>query len=121
MFLSSECRSIQPHDIDNFISTELPDKHVDPELFDTVTSFMVHGPYGPSHPMSPCMKNDKCTKYFPKKFASETTVDKDGYPIYMRRDNGVFYQKGEFTVDNRFVVPYNRTLLLKYNAHINVE
>lgn len=50
-----------------------------------------------------------------------TVIDSDGYPVYRRRNNGVFIQKGESFVDNRYVVPYNRLLLLKYNAHINVE
>ncbi|GAU47161.1 hypothetical protein TSUD_287440 [Trifolium subterraneum] len=45
----------------------------------------------------------------------------DGYPVYRRRDNGVSIRKGEAFIDNRFVVPYNRQLLLKYNADINVE
>ena len=41
--------------------------------------------------------------------------------MYRRRDNGVTITIWEYFVDNRYVVPYNRELLLKYNAHINVE
>jgi hypothetical protein len=67
------------------------------------------------------MQKNRCVKYFPKKFVTSTAIDADGYPIYRRRDNGVFIKKGESFVDNRFVVPYNRHLLLKYNAHVNVE
>jgi hypothetical protein len=48
-------------------------------------------------------------------------IDSDGYPVYRRQDNGVAIPKGKSFADNRFVVPYNRHLLLKYNAHINVE
>jgi hypothetical protein len=67
------------------------------------------------------MQKGKCTKYFPKKFVDSTMIDADGYPVYRRRDNGVSIKKGKSFIDNRYVVPYNRQLLLKYNAHINVE
>jgi hypothetical protein len=30
-------------------------------------------------------------------------------------------KKGKVEVDNRYVVPYNRDLLVKFDAHINVE
>jgi hypothetical protein len=30
-------------------------------------------------------------------------------------------KKGQTEVDNRFIVPYNRDLLVKFDAHINVE
>jgi len=67
------------------------------------------------------MLNDKCIKYFPKKFVDDIVIDSDSYPIYRRRDDGVFIKNGESFVDNRYVVPCNRHLLLKYNVHINVE
>lgn len=51
----------------------------------------------------------------------ETSVDEDGYPIYRRRDDGNNIEKNGVLLDNRFVVPYNPKLLLKYQAHINVE
>jgi len=41
--------------------------------------------------------------------------------VYKRRDNGRQIKKGKATLDNRFVVPYNRDLLVKFQAHINVE
>jgi hypothetical protein len=34
------------------------------------------------------MKDGKCSKHFPKDFQQETIIDKDGYALYMRRDNG---------------------------------
>ncbi|XP_019225110.1 PREDICTED: uncharacterized protein LOC109206711 [Nicotiana attenuata] len=65
--------------------------------------------------------NGRCTKHFPKKFTESTTIDEDGYPIYRRRDNGRAIKKDGIDLDNRYVVPHNRFLLLKYGAHINVE
>ncbi|KYN14907.1 hypothetical protein ALC57_12882, partial [Trachymyrmex cornetzi] len=48
--------------------------------------------------------------------------DQDGYPQYRRRNNGLLYEKpGRYVVDNRYVVPFNPTLLLLLNSHINVE
>jgi len=69
---------------------------------------------------SPCMLNGKCTRYFPKRIVDSKVIDSDGYLVYRRRDNGVFIKKGESFVDNSYVVPYNRQLLVKFNAHINV-
>jgi len=68
---------------------------------------------------------NQCSKQFPKQFCSETTIPQDGYPIYRRRspENGVisFVAESGITIDNRWVVPYNPDLTLKFNAHINVE
>ncbi|XP_075097192.1 uncharacterized protein LOC107807403 [Nicotiana tabacum] len=82
---------------------------------------MMHGPCGSARKSSPCMHNGRCTKHFPKKFVENTTIDEDGYPVYKRRDNGRTIQKEGIELDNRYVVPHNRYLLLKYDAHINVE
>ncbi|CAH9074553.1 unnamed protein product [Cuscuta epithymum] len=82
---------------------------------------MVHGPCGVENKKSPCMQNGKCIRHFPKKYAERTSIDEDGYPLYMRRENGRVKQKGDHVIDNRLVVPYNRHLLMRYNAHINVE
>nr|CAD1833415.1 unnamed protein product [Ananas comosus var. bracteatus] len=67
------------------------------------------------------MKDGKCSKYFPKRFNSGTVIDDDGCPIYKRRDYGSIVEKNGILLDNRFVVPYNPLLLIKYQAHINVE
>lgn len=82
---------------------------------------MVHGPCGSDNMNAPCMVDEKCNKHFPKIFYEETTMDEDGYPMYRRRNHGRYVKKGEVELDNRYVVPYNRNLLIKYRAHINVE
>jgi len=119
--LKPQIRPLQPKQIDKIISAEIPDKNTDPHLYDIVTTLIIHGPCGKQNKNSPCMSNKKCTKHFPKKFNDSTVIDNEGYPVYRRRDNGVSVAKGKYTVDNRYVVPYNRDLLLKYNAHIKVE
>ena len=108
-------------DIDKYVCAEIPDAAQNPRLFEIVTKCMIHGPCGPLNPQSPCMENGECTKDFPKHFAEETTYNVDGYPKYRRRDNGVTATIGSNKVDNRWVVPYNKWLSLKYNAHINLE
>ena len=41
--------------------------------------------------------------------------------MYRRRNDENIIDKNGTFLDNRFVVPYNAKLLLKYRAHINVE
>jgi hypothetical protein len=112
---------VHPNQIDKIISAEIPNKEREPILHNIVSTLMMHGPCGSQREGSPCTIDGKCTKHFPKRFVDTTVIDSDGYPVYRRRDNGVVIKKGESFLDNRYVVPYNRSLLLKFNAHINVE
>ena len=67
------------------------------------------------------MRNDPCITKFPKLFSNFTTTTKDSYPSYRRRANITHTAGVPTKLDNRWVVPYNPYLLLKFNAHINVE
>lgn len=118
----------EPHEYDSISTAELPNKTQHPTLHELVLTHMVHGPCGLLNPNCVCMKNGKCQKRFPKPFTDETTQNPDSYPILRRRSplNGgvsVVIEKGgrEFCVDNSWIVPYNPYLLLRYQAHINVE
>ncbi|KAH9667847.1 helitron like n domain-containing protein [Citrus sinensis] len=86
-----------------------------------VNKFMIHGPCGKHNSHSPCMMQDKCTKHFPKKFNDQTTVDTNGFPVYKTRNTGIHVEKKSVFLDNRYVVPYHRNLIVKFDAHINVE
>ncbi|GKA45067.1 ATP-dependent DNA helicase PIF1-like protein [Tanacetum coccineum] len=97
LWLEECCKCKTPNEIDDIISVELPSLIDDPEGYKVVTEYMLHGP------------------------CAETMIDEERYAIYHRRDNKVYAVKGKFTYDNKYVVPYNRYLLLKYQAHINVE
>ncbi|XP_022024354.1 uncharacterized protein LOC110924672 [Helianthus annuus] len=82
---------------------------------------MIHGPWGNANLNCPCMVNKRCSKNFPKKFTPHTTIDSSGFPVYRRRDSGHTVIKSGVRLDNRNVVPYNKRLLKRYQAHINVE
>ncbi len=135
-----------PSDIDRVVCTEIPDSTKNPELYNIVTKHMCHGPCGPVNPHSPCMaSNDQiktCQKHFPKDFQTHTVLTNGTYPDYRRRSpedggrthkmtvktrefdtatNKMKVKSQEFTADNRWIVPYNPFLSLKYNAHLNVE
>ncbi|XP_074346407.1 uncharacterized protein LOC141685189 [Apium graveolens] len=107
--------------VDKYVIAEIPDPINDPVSYDAVRILMIHGPCGLQNTISPCMKDEKCTKHFPKKYCRETYFDQSGFPIYKRRNTGLSVMKGSCVLDNQWVVPYNRDLLVKYNCHMNVE
>ncbi|QRV79981.1 ATP-dependent DNA helicase PIF1 [Ceratobasidium sp. AG-Ba] len=119
---------IGPDDVDEVISAELPDQ-ADRNLYETVTTSMLHGPCGPNFPNAPCWdaEKQKCTQgYWPlKPWSPTTTMIPNSYPQYRRRNNGQTFTKefgGQAVVfDNRSVVPHNPYLSRRYNCHINVE
>ncbi|XP_073224868.1 uncharacterized protein [Cicer arietinum] len=121
VFLHSEDKIQTPSKIDNTISAEIPDKDIDPITFSVVERFMIHGPCGILNKKSPCMVNGKCGKHYPKRFHDKTSIDEDGFPIYMRQNGGRYILKNGSQLDSRYVVPYNRHLLIKDDAHVNVE
>ncbi|XP_028084559.1 uncharacterized protein LOC114285679 [Camellia sinensis] len=110
-----------PEEIDDIICAEIPDKDEDPLAFQTVMRCMIHGPCGSANPNAPCMVNGKCSKHYLKNFCSETSIDENGFAIYRRRDTKKKYMVNGFEIDNRWVIPYNRDLIVLYDAHINIE
>ncbi|KAK9071760.1 hypothetical protein SSX86_008189 [Deinandra increscens subsp. villosa] len=121
LFMHADHKLPTVQHIDPMISAEIPDKNEDEELYSLVSEFMMHGPCGADNMGCPCMINNKCSKNFPKAFSEETSLDTDGFPVYRRRKNGPIVVKSGVELDNRSVVPYNKLLLKKYQAHINVE
>ncbi|XP_076909337.1 uncharacterized protein LOC143566550, partial [Bidens hawaiensis] len=121
LFLHSDHKIHNPECIDNFILVEIPDKNEDPELYSLVRDHMMHGPCGVTNPKCSCMVDNSCSKNFPKKLQNETSIDSNGFPIYQRRYLGNAVVKSGVNLGNRHVVPYNKKLFKKYQAHINVE
>lgn len=70
------------------------------------------------------MKQNSCSKRFPKQLIKETQTGEDGYPQYRRRspeDRGFTVYVKEGRLDNQLVVPYSTVLSRTFGAHINVE
>ena len=137
IILADDDREITKEFVDNVIVAELPpspDDSLDPDvksnrqrLQDIVTQSMIHGPCGEANSRSPCMENGTCTKRYPKDFVKETIIDsKNSTATYRRRspaDGGRSIRNPDngHVIDNRWVVPYNPFLSLRYECHINVE
>ena len=123
--LCAEDKLTQREEVDSMISAELPNPDTQKDLYNIVTSCMVHGPCGDDNPDCSCMVDGKCSKDYPKEFCDTTILNMDGYPKYRRRNDGITCTvkcKGKSIIlDNRSVVPYCPWLSMKYNAHINLE
>ncbi|KAK9063108.1 hypothetical protein SSX86_016978 [Deinandra increscens subsp. villosa] len=107
--------------IDDYISAEIPDKQLEPVLHKLVAETMIHGPCGILNSGSTCMKNGTCSKNFPKPYENASRIDDNGRAFYRRRRGRPTVEKGGAAVDSGYVVPYNKRLLLRFHAHINVE
>src|SRR5437867_1277194 len=57
---------------DSIVSAEIPDPAVYPLAYETVITTMMHGPCGILNPSSPCIKDGKCQKHYPKNFQQST-------------------------------------------------
>jgi len=121
LFLHPDSKYPTSDEIDLIISVEIPSKEDDQELYALVQNHMVHGPCGIIRSESPCMKEGKCSRFYPKMFQPRTLLDANGYPVYHRRNDGRIISKNSVIIDNRHNVPYNPKLLKKYQAHVNIE
>ncbi|GJS17525.1 DNA helicase [Tanacetum coccineum] len=119
--VDSASRIRSAEDVYQFISAELPDPRIDSDGYNIVSKMMMHAPCRAANLKAPCMKGDKCGKNFPKKINSKTFFNDNGHVHYQRRDTSISTTRNQFKLDNSYVVPYNRDLLLAFRAHINVE
>lgn len=66
IWLDSDSKKKLSSNVDQFVSAEIPDPSKDKIGYAAVARHMMHGPCGRDNSKSPCMKNMKCTKHFPK-------------------------------------------------------
>ncbi|GJR91995.1 DNA helicase [Tanacetum coccineum] len=122
LWLTESAKIHEDNDVNKYICAELPDPINDAEGYRVISELMVHGPCGYANPNASCMKDaSNCNRNFPKPYSDKTFIDKDGYVHYRRRDTGFNTYRQNVCLDNRYIVPYNRTLCMRYYAHINVE
>ncbi|XP_012850822.1 PREDICTED: uncharacterized protein LOC105970533 [Erythranthe guttata] len=121
LWLHNDDNAKTPEKIDRIICAEIPEEEIDRNMYQLVEKYMIHGPYGQENLKSLCMKDRVCTKRFTKPFVQQTKLDANGYTVYRRWEDGRTVMKKKTTLDNEFVVPYNRVLLSKYRAHVNIE
>jgi hypothetical protein len=93
IFLAGGHAFSEPETIDNLIRAELPDRALDlnGSLTEIVKQVMVYGLCKPLKSGAVYMKKAHAnapltySKRFPKLFANETIINKNGYPEYRRR------------------------------------
>ncbi|XP_050890653.1 uncharacterized protein LOC127096077 [Lathyrus oleraceus] len=103
------------------VREEIPKLECEPQLHEAVVKHMIHIPCSTINRKSPCMKDEHCKKRNPKQFLDETRQGTNSYSEYRGRFDESISLGRDRSVDNRWVVPYNPWLLLKYDSHINVE
>ncbi|XP_074350303.1 uncharacterized protein LOC141689804 isoform X2 [Apium graveolens] len=90
-------------------------------VVDAVKNYMIHESCGKDCTYSPCMVRGKCHRHFPKRYNEHTFFDDSGFPVYRRRRTENFIKKKGVSLDNQYVIPYNRDLLIRFHSHINLE
>ncbi|KAK1393414.1 hypothetical protein POM88_012470 [Heracleum sosnowskyi] len=85
VWLDAKSKTTLQNNVDKYVSAEIPDPMKDPDGYAAVKQFMIHGPRGREFNKSPCMKDFKCVRHFPKKYCPRTFFDESGFPVYMRR------------------------------------
>ncbi|XP_028060049.1 uncharacterized protein LOC114263666 [Camellia sinensis] len=122
LVLKSHAKIIHLEEYDTYISAEVPNKDDNPHLYKVVVKHMMRGPCGALKPTNPCMtKKGECKNKYPQEFSEVTMCSENSYPIYRRRNDGKCVNVQGSLLDNKWVVPYNPYLLIKFNCHINVE
>ncbi|KAL4300849.1 hypothetical protein AHAS_Ahas17G0242000 [Arachis hypogaea] len=75
LFIQQSEKPRSSHDIKQHIFAGIPDEQMQPKLYKLVQKFMVYGPCGVLNVSSPCMVNEKCSKFYPMAFREKTLID----------------------------------------------
>jgi hypothetical protein len=107
IFLHPDDKILDANQVDRIVSAQIPDPDLEPLLYETITTCMLHGACGAANNKAPCMVDNKCSKHYPKEFVENTVYGQNGYPQYARPNNGRTVRKHIHDYDNRHVIPYH--------------
>ncbi|XP_074323771.1 uncharacterized protein LOC141660683 [Apium graveolens] len=102
IWLDADSKKNLKQNVDNFVSAEIPDPLLDLVGYAAVKEFMIHGPCGLQNVRSPCMKDLRFIRHFPKKYCARTTFDDSGFPMYMRRKTNITVEIRKAELDNQW-------------------
>ncbi|KAI3470148.1 hypothetical protein Pfo_026811 [Paulownia fortunei] len=105
IILKYEYKITTPNHFDKFVSAELPAQETYHKLYDLVAKHMMHGPCRDKNLKNSCMMDGKCKYHYPRPYCEST----------------IQVQVRNAQLNNRWVIPYNPYLLLRYNCHMNIE
>jgi len=91
------------NDIDRVKSVEIAFPIQNLKLHHHVKEHPIHGPCGVVNKSFPCMKNGKCSCFYPKKYQSITTILEDGF-LTTIEETMKCVVKNHISLDNRGVV-----------------
>ena len=81
LMVATEDKPVCPKNVYKLITAEIPAQITYLLAYDTVTKFMIHGPF------VSCLIDEKCLKLYPKRFCNQATFDKHGFALYRWRQN----------------------------------
>ncbi|XP_074363217.1 uncharacterized protein LOC141703666 [Apium graveolens] len=120
IWLSPESRPNSIEKVDQLVSAEIPDKNSDPIAYEAVKNYMMHGPCGKDLYTSPCMvKENACV--ISQRGLMVIPILTIVVFLFIGGVTLVEINKKGINLDNQYVVPYNRDLLLRFQCHINLE
>ena len=69
-------------DIDNIIYTEILDCNINSNLYNIIISNMMHDSCDSAYSNLSCMKNEKCSKKYPRQLCDKIISNEKDYSIY---------------------------------------
>ncbi|XP_057247503.1 uncharacterized protein LOC130589889 [Beta vulgaris subsp. vulgaris] len=106
IILDSKSKIRSPDQYDAYVCAEIPDRSLNPHIYEAVLKHMMHGPYGRDNQENVCMRDDNCKNKYPRYFAEMKPNGRNSFPIYRRRDDDRQARIRGVLLDNRWADKY---------------